>query len=275
MARSELAESMAEQARLCEKQGSPLYGSLLQLAAQDVASADPCWSFLEPFAFEPPRTLVPLRFLALFHQLALAGILPDLARHYPTCGGRSDPESAWRCIRSALEGQASVWQDRMPRSVQTNEVGRSCALAPGFVLTAHRTALPLCLLEIGCSAGLNLRWDHYCYEISDRTCGDVDSPVVFRNRFTRGMPWNSQSIQVAERRGCDLNPIALDEDGRLRLLSFVWPDQVERFQLLSNAFQVADSFPAILNCADAVDWSAEQLSKKRPGVATVLFHSIV
>src|SRR5260221_5082810 len=119
MARTKFAEGFAEQARLCEKQGSALYGSLLQLTAQDVASGGLCWNFLEPFATEPPRTLVPLRFLALFHSLALAGNLPELARYYPTCGGYADSEAAWRCIRSAIEGQASELRDRLPGTVQT------------------------------------------------------------------------------------------------------------------------------------------------------------
>jgi DNA-binding CsgD family transcriptional regulator len=45
------------------------------------------------------------------------------------------------------------------------------------------------------------------------------------------------SFDVAERAGCDRNPLdATTRDGRLTLMSYVWPDQVERFTRLEAAF---------------------------------------
>jgi hypothetical protein len=37
-------------------------------------------------------------------------------------------------------------------------------LIGGFLRVAAMTRRPLRLLEVGSSAGLNLRWDHYRYE---------------------------------------------------------------------------------------------------------------
>src|SRR5437016_2711447 len=65
------------------------------------------------------------------------------------------------------------------------------------------------------------------------------------------------------------------EDGRLTLLSFVWPDQIERFQNLARAIEIARTVPAAVECADAAVWLESQLATPRLGVATVVFHSIV
>jgi hypothetical protein len=160
--------------------------------------------------------------------------------------------------------------------VQTNEVARCCALLPGFLEIARQTALPLRLLEIGCSAGLNLRWDRYRYESAQSAWGDASSPVVFRNHFVNELPRLDSTVQVIERSGCDLNPLdATTEAGRRTLLSFAWPDQEERLRRLANAIQVARAVPAALERADATDWLEQRLATPRAGAATVVFHSIV
>lgn len=197
------------------------------------------WTALEPYLGEPRRSLLHLRFLAALHRQALAGDHSDLARCYPSCGGIADPDQAWAAI------QRGPLPEKVPATVQTNEVGRSAALLPGFFEIARRTSFPLRLLEIGCSAGLNLR---------------------------QPLP---DPIRVSERRGCDLSPIQPDDQGRLTLLSFVWPDQTERFHELDRAISDARTIPATLDQADAVDWTERQLAHPTPGVATVLFHSIM
>jgi len=140
----------------------------------------------------------------------------------------------------------------LPVTLQTNEVERSRALLPGFLEVARHTGLPLRLLEIGASAGLNLRWDHFAF---------LDVPGT---------------VRVVERRGCDLNPIdpTLDES-RAAMLCFVWPDQTDRLQKLQEAIEIARRVPAPVDCSDAVDWLGIQLADPRPGVATVVFHSVV
>jgi hypothetical protein len=237
--REELIDSHRMQAGWCAKLGSPLYASLLERIAQDLEASGKLWIALEPYLAEPRRSLLHLRFLSALHRQALAGQHPELARCYPSCGGTADPEQAWKAI------ECGPLPEKIPPTVQTNEVGRSGALRPGFLEIARRTKLPLRLLEIGCSAGLNLRQP-------------LPDPIV-----------------VKERRGCDLWPIEPDDQGRLTLLSYVWPDQTERFQELDRAIAMARDVPATLDQADAVDWTEQQLARPVAGVATVLFHSIM
>jgi len=268
----QIVEALRVQAGWCEQLGSPLYHGLLLHIADDVASSGICWKLLEPCG----GSVLPLRFLAAIHGLVLDGRLPRLARFYPSAGGTADAEAAWPVLLAELELRAEAVSKRIPQTVQTNEVARCCALLPGFLAIARQTALPLRLLEIGCSAGLNLRWDRYRYESGQSAWGDAGSPVVFRNHFVNELPPVDGPVHVIERCGCDLNPLdATTEGGRRTLLSFAWPDQEERSQRLANAVEVARAIPAVLERSDLTEWLERRLAKPHAGAATVVFHSIV
>jgi hypothetical protein len=274
--RQELATAVREQASWCERLGSPLYHALFTRIAEDVESGGVCWQVLAPHAGDPKRSLLPLRFLGGLHRLVLQGQLPKLAQYYPSAGGTADPERAFAVLLEELEQHREMLQASLPPSVQTNEVTRCCALLPGFLEIGRSTGLPLRLLEIGCSAGLNLRWDRYRYETARGPWGPVNSPVVFDNPFIGEPPPLEVSVQIEGRLGCDLNPLdPATSDGRLTLLSFVWPDQTARFRQLSNAIEVARSVPAEVQRAAAIDWLDMHLRHAPPGVTTVVFHSIV
>src|SRR5690606_4730161 len=66
-----------------------------------------------------------------------------------------------------------------------------------------------------------------------------------------------------------------DPDDALRLRSALWPDQGDRHARLAGALSVAAEVPVAVDRADAVEWVADQLATPRPGVATVVTHSIV
>jgi hypothetical protein len=58
-------------------------------------------------------------------------------------------------------------------------------------------------------------------------------------------------------------------------MSYLWPDQPERFARLDAAIDVARRVPAVVDQADAPDWIADRLGRPAPGLATVVVHSIV
>jgi hypothetical protein len=260
----------------CSGMGSPFYADLLDRMAADVVAGGTVGSFLADQLDSTYGDAVPLRFLGGVHRLVLAGQAPDLAARFPSVGGDGDAGAAWPALLAALDAHTDAIRDALTRPPQTNEVGRSAALVGGFLVVARETGLPLRVLEVGSSAGLNLRFDRYWYESDGVSFGDPASPVRFSDLWADGNPPFDAPITIAERRGCDRDPIdAGAEGGRLTLLSYVWPGQTDRFTMLRAALDVARNVPVGIDRADIPDWLARQLEEPVPDRATVVFHSIV
>jgi hypothetical protein len=256
--------------------GSSLYAELCERLADDVEAGGPTWTLLEPHALEPLNQAYPLRLLGGAHRLALDGRAPELARHLPSTGGDGDVDGAWRALHSLLLDPPAYVRGSLSSPPQTNEVARSASLIGGFLVVAQHTGLPLRVLEIGASAGLNLRFDHFRYEQDDAAFGPAHASVRFRDLWPARRPPFDAPLSVASRRGCDQSPVdPTTDDGRLRLLSFVWPDQIERFERIASAIEIASEVPAPVDRADAVAWLPNQLARERDGVTTVVFHSVV
>jgi hypothetical protein len=264
------------QAAWCARLGSPLYAALCAAAADDVAAGGPLAAVLAGHEDDPPATVLALRLLGAAHRLVLEGEAPALARHYPSAGGDGDPEGAWAALRALATERGAELRALLGRPVQTNEVGRAAALLGGFLTVARETRRPLRLLELGASAGLNLRWDYFRYEGPGGAWGDPGSPVVLRGAWEDTPPPLDGAATVVERAGCDPSPVApATEEGRLTLLSYLWPDQPARVDLLRGALAVARRVPTSVERADAAAWLRSRLAAPMPGVATVVFHSIV
>jgi hypothetical protein len=141
---------------------------------------------------------------------------------------------------------------------------------------ATETGLPLRIREIGSSAGLNLRVDQYWFGQDGAGWGRADSPVRLLDLWSPSVPPFSTPAVIADRRGCDRDPIdATSEDAALTLLSYVWPGQDQRFVLLRAALDIARETPVPIDQAEAATWVEAQLAEPERGTATVLYHSVV
>lgn len=120
-----------------------------------------------------------LRLMAALHHLVLAGEVPELARFFPSAGGSEAPERAWQVARATIERNRDEMRRLVRRTVQTNEPGRSAPLYGALPWLADRHRLPVRLLEIGASAGLNLQVDRYRYLVRGSPLGDPASPLSF------------------------------------------------------------------------------------------------
>jgi hypothetical protein len=207
------------------------------------------------------------------HRLVLRGDAPGLAAHYPSAGGRA--REPWPAFRAVLGRHAPELRALVDNPVQTNEPARCVALIGGFLEIGHRTGLPLRLLEVGASAGLNLRFDRYRYELGESRWGPVDSPVRLDARVSGPRP-SGRLPAIVAREGCDVRPLDPGaEEDRLTLASYVWADQPQRLARLRAACELAAATPARVQPAGAADWIEERLLERSPGAATVVFHSIV
>lgn len=258
----------------CLLAGSAVYATVLEGVAADLAAGGPSLRILAPVADARFGDAVILRLLAAVHELVLEGSAPALAAHYPSAGGAPGPGLVHDFLATLAQFEDRA-RTAMLRGVQTNEVGRSVALLGGC-LTVARHGLPLRILEIGSSAGLNLRLDRYRYEQGRFAFGPAGSAVRFVRPFVgSSMPDASAGLEIVERRGCDLEPIdPTTEAGKLRLRSLVWPDQPERRARLDAAITVAGQHPVDVDRDDAVSWLRRHLAVPVAGVMTVVMHSI-
>lgn len=274
--RTLIASRFRAQGYWCERLGSPLYAHLLRCAARDIEEGGPTWAVLsgrEPAPVGADEVL-PLRLMAGVHRLVLEGHAAELSLHYPSAGGTARND-AWPSFVRVVSERTSELRDAMQRGVQTNEPGRSAALLGGFLLAGRGTEGRLRLLELGASAGLNLRWDLYRYEAGEGAWGDPESPVRLRELYIAGVPPFHLPAQVLERAGCDLNPLdPASEEDRLTLRSLIWADQQDRLHVLKAALELARRTPVRVDREDAADWLAAQIDRRVTGVTTVVFHSV-
>jgi hypothetical protein len=270
------AQLLRWQADACRELGSPLYGDLLLHAADDLVAGGPTADVLQGHLDDRLSSVLALRLLGGAHALALSGAAPQLAACYPSAGGTSDPEPgsprAWAALRQTFADHGEFIRSWLNHPPQTNEVGRAAALLGGLRHIAAEQSLPIRLIEVGASAGLNLRADHFYVPGDAGSYGDPASPVVLAGGWQGDAPPMSH-IEVTERVGGDLSPVdPTTPDGRLRLTAYVWPDQADRLSRLRGAFTLAAQVPAELRAESASATLAR--TELVPGTWTVLWHSI-
>jgi len=274
---SSLLQAFDRQAEWCAAH-APFTARVLQrgrLWLQRDASAHDA---LAAIASEPLVAAVPLRWLGGLHHLALRGLAPWAPLWLRASGTDAQIDAA---LRGAWARQRPHMQAALSGPPQTNEVQRSVALLPGLLHVAARTGLPLRLLEIGASAGLNLWCDRYHHDHGRWAWGDAQAPLRLQAEWRGDIPAEAAAtLHIAHRAACDAQPVDLSQpDEALRLASFIWPDQAERLARLRAAAVAAGRWMADTGVAvqalPAADFLARELHDPVPGLATVVMHSVV
>ncbi len=130
------------------------------------------------FAIEaaPARKRHPTVILAALHDLALAGLAPALGAAYAAADGDA---AAGAAIDTLLAMTDSVVAFAVRRSARANETGRCAVLYPAIAEATRRVgANAVGLIDVGCSAGLNLNVDCVGITYSNgQSPGDPSSAV--------------------------------------------------------------------------------------------------
>lgn len=270
------ANAFRRQAEACRKLGSPFTAAICDIVADEGLPAGPVYDRVAHWEgrMDGSADSVPLRLAGALHYLALSGRDATLAEFYPPNGAELPTAET---VFGAIERNGPFIDRYLDSPPQTNETGRSAILLPCFLHLRQRFDKPLVLSELGSSAGLNQNWHRYRYEYGHWSWGDLDSPV------TLACEWRGEEpppvhlhAAVSGCAGCDLSPVPIEtEDDRLRLKSYVWPDQPTRLARLTGALSVAAAHPPSVEAAGAADWLAHRLANTWPGELHVVFHTIM
>ncbi len=202
----------------------------------------------------PARKRHPTVILAALHDLALAGRAPALAAAYAAADGEA---AAGAAIDTLLRMTDSVVAIAVRRRARTGETGRCAVLYPAIAEAARRAgANAVGLIDVGCSAGLNLNVDRVGITFSNgQTLGDPSSPVQMSSSVVgdRAVPARAMP-EVVARVGTDPEPADVtDSDDARWLRACLPPDQPERAARLEAEMALAATAPPLLLPGDPVE----------------------
>ena len=271
-----VTDAFLAQAEASDKLGSPFTAGLCRLLADKLDLTTRFGHKILEWDGDPARDALPLRACGALHALARSWKEPDLKAAYPPA--KFDAAKLWHRIADVLTRHDIYLSSFLDSPPQTNEVARSAIILGAALLTIARTRLPLALYEIGASAGLNLGFDAYRYNLGNgRAWGRTSAPFVISCDWQGELPPLSAHVNVLSRQGCDQRPLdPASEADTERLLAFIWPDQTQRLARTQAALELAAERGLKVEEADAGDWVTEQFRyPAAPGVCRFLYHTIV
>lgn len=246
---------------------SPLYRDICVAVSEDD-------DVLDLILEAPPRGHQPNVLLAAVHFLVLRGLDHPLAELY--AGRRPDlaPKVAGLFRDVVLDHRDEVLALLANRHTQTNECGRSAVLAPAVAWAAAQLdggQEGIGLLDLGCSAGLNLHMDRYLLDYGKHGEVGPDDATVRITCELRGSVWPASHVlpPIVHRVGLDRDPVDLADDDHVDwLLACVWPD-TGRLDRTRAAFALARSDPPPVVVGDMVDDLAAALGSFPEGLPVV------
>jgi hypothetical protein len=225
------------------------YSPIYDRVSRAVAGSAEVLSLVEE---APPRSHQPNVLLAAVHYLVLGGLDHPLAAVY---AGKSDADPGPLFIDVCLSHRVEVLELLATRHTNTNEVGRSAIVGLGLTATADRLGVPLAMIDVGCSAGLNLFCDRYRLDYGPRgATGPADAPVQISCEVIGGEPPVAASLpRIVERVGIDLDPVDVTDPDQARWqLALIFPD-TNRIPRTQRALEEIRKTPPRIVQGDAID----------------------
>lgn len=273
----EIAEAFERQAGACIALGAPFTARVCRILGAQLDDGSAFGARLAAWPLDSLwPDLAPLRCCAALNTLVRRGRAPELARLYPPQASEN-VQALWTAIArtiAAHDAQMTAFLDSPP---QTNEVMRSAVLLGGFLALAAHTRMPLALHELGASAGLNLLFDRYAFDLGEgRRWGDPNSPVRIASAWSGAAPALDAPLAISTRAAVDLRPVdARSTDDRERMLAYIWPEQTDRLRRIEPALDMVAASGLAVERGDALDWLERAMARQpAPGVCRVVYHSV-
>lgn len=252
---------------------------LYEILAREVAENEWLLSLCEEI---PDGQPVPNLLFGAVHELVLQHQSDELAMYYlSVTKNPKQPDDVFPFFLTFCHTyEAEIRKRLMTRLVQTNEIQRCSYLYPIFMRIQQQTKLPLGLLEIGTSAGLQLFVDQYAYEYNDVPLDPTNaSSVNISVSVESKEPFHLEAtipLDIGTRLGIDLNVIDLkDEAERSWMNALIWPEHETRRQMLDAAIQEVDFDKVTLVEGDGVS-ILQELTTRIPKTETLcIFHTHV
>jgi len=254
---------------------SPLYQRLTAVVAREDALLEIA---AHARAGQQPLNLM----MAATHRIVARDPSLPLARFFPTVvGADAEPPAAAAAEYPGfcLDHRQALLELLETRLVQTNEPARATAVRFALHEVGRRTSGPVTFLEIGPSAGIQLRFDRWGVRTGGRRFGPADPPLTVETewRSADGPPDLDRIAPIRERFGVDLHPVdATDPEERHWLQALVWPEHVDRHAQLGIALDAVAADPPEIIGGDAIELLG-QLDDERivTDADLVVFHSMV
>ena len=253
-----IEDSFLRQAKLCHQLEASWTANLLRLLVTHKDCRAVSLRIMRDWRGDAFDGALPLRLIGGLRYMALEHKNTPLARFFFDAT-KKDSTKNMHAIQSAftvchaMRQQEDFLRSFIKTPVQTNEVNRAAGLLGGFLTAIHHTNLPLRLREIGASAGLNLLWDKFLYDLSPyqwhaqpstpaaKTQHGAPQKMVRVATRWQGPPAPfATKVKILDRKGCDISPLDITNTGDARrLMAYVWQDQKERQQRLKSAIDLA------------------------------------
>ena len=264
-----------EQAGWCDGLGSPFTGALCRELAKDYKAGGPVYTLCKDWPGNPRKDALALRLTGALHHAVLTGADPVLAAAYPEQRPNWSMDEVWPRARHWLEANLDHVSAFIQSPPQTNETRRAIAMLPAFLELAARFDMPMDVLELGASAGLNQNWDRFNYQ-TDSWSRSGDSGVTIRTDWHGEPPAHLETaFNIRSRAACDISPLDVSDPAKaLQLKCYTWADQEERLSRLDAAIKLAVETGVRVEKANASDWLEAKLASRPSGGLTVVFHSV-
>lgn len=226
-----------------------------------------------------PKAFPPYLLMSAVHSLVLDNPECELARFFSTVSSQQvSTEDAFPVFKNfILTNRELIESIICTANVNKTVLKRSACLRALLIEAAQRNGWKqVHLVDIGCSAGLNLLMDQWRMSYGSMAAvGPEESSVHFSIDVRGGVPPCLELPKILSRTGIDLDRFDLENPAHERwLLGCLFPDQPEIFNLTKAALECLRGMPPRFVIGNAATELANVLHSIPGNEPVVVMHSM-